>query len=71
MKKPFKALREAATMVAEALGMGLDESYSMSDESYMFERYEWTIRELGVDNGKTFTLSISGDDLQDHFRELP
>lgn len=71
MKRPFKDLRETAVNVADAISCSLDESYSISNEQYMFERYEWTFTQLGVDNGKVFTLSISGDDIDQHFRDAP
>ncbi len=70
MKRPFQDLRDAAVNVAETLKDSLDEPYTISGEQWMFGRYEWTFTQSG-DDGKVFTLSISTDDIDKHFRDLP
>jgi hypothetical protein len=69
-KRPFNDLRTAAIEVAETLGASFDESYTISCEQWLFERYEWTFIQSG-DDSKVFTLSISGDDIDKYFRDAP
>ena len=63
MKHPFKTLREVAVNVAETIGDTLEEPCSLSSEGYEFDKYAFHLHCRGVD----FELSISNDDLDEHF----
>ena len=65
MRKPFKLLRIAAVEVADTLGMVLDEPCSVASEGYEFERYAFGISCRAAH----FTLSISADDIDEHFSD--
>ena len=66
-RKPFALLREAAHEVADTIGASLDETCTISGEGYEFERYAFKMH----CNGITFELSISGDDIDQYFRDAP
>ncbi len=66
-RKPFALLREAAHEVAGMIGVWLDETCTISGEGYEFERYTFKMH----CNGITLELSISGDDIDQYFRDAP
>ncbi len=66
-RKPFALLREAAHDIAQAMGVWMDETCTVSNEGYEFERYVFQMH----CNGITFELSISGDDIDQYFRDAP
>lgn len=67
MQKPFSLLRETAINVADTIGATLDEPCSVSSEGYEFEQYAFVIHGGGVN----FKLSVSADDIDQHFRDAP
>lgn len=71
IRKPFSELKGAAHEVAEALSTSLDTFFTVSDMAYAFERFDFVLKERGIDDGMEITLSISADNLERFFRELP
>lgn len=71
MKKDFKLLRTAIVEAADTFGVVLDDSFSVHSEGYEFERYKWVLTQSGKYPGMEIRISVSGNDLDQHFYGSP
>ncbi len=65
MKHPFNTLRDIAVNVADTIGATVEEPCNLSTEGYELNKFAFHLHCRGVD----FELSISNDDLDEHFSD--
>ncbi len=67
MRRPFSLLREAAHDAADSIGITFETTCTVSREEWIFDGYVFTLHADGID----FRLEICGEDLDEHFKDLP